>query len=84
LNAIIIELSRCAAISHSTGDQLSDLMLDDGIRFDLGDCFSDGEDGYLIIRHDRETSRVPWEIARVNNCALSLERGISRLYLADR
>ncbi|NJM82892.1 MAG: CHAT domain-containing protein, partial [Tabrizicola sp.] len=84
LNAIIAELSRCAAISDSAGDQLSALMLDDGIRSDLGDCFADGEDGYLIIRHDRETSRVPWEIARVNDCMLALERGISRLYLADK
>jgi hypothetical protein len=37
----------------------------------------------LVIVHDREASRVPWEALRVGDAHPALERGLSRRYASD-
>ena len=37
----------------------------------------------LVIVHDREASRVPWEVLRIGTTHPALGRGLSRRYASD-
>lgn len=39
---------------------------------------------HLVIVHDSDTSRIPWETLTIENWTAAVEGGLSRRYLADR
>ncbi len=61
------------------GSQLARLTLARSVRDGLATMSSRP----LVIVHDREASRIPWETLRVGDSHPALERGLSRRYASD-
>src|SRR5262249_6965188 len=65
----------------SFGAQWTEMVLPESIRTVLPNY----KDEHLVIVHDAESSRLPWETLRIEKAAFSpaLGAGISHRYLAD-
>ncbi len=77
---IITILSTSDAIDDSTSDKLGKLILEESI---IAEIEGSDKGSYVIIKHDRDSARIPWEITKIGNSFLSLDRGISRFYLRE-
>lgn len=61
------------------GDGLARLLLAPAVREGLASVHSRG----LVVVHDREASRVPWEVLRIGDTHPALAGGLSRRYVTD-
>ncbi len=84
LDEIIARLSTGPEIASAVSEDLGRLVIDDDIREQIIACFGEQREGYLIVRHDRNTSRVPWEVIGTGGYVPAVDRGMSRLYMSDK
>ena len=61
------------------GEELAQLALSEEFIETLSGPIADGQ--HLIVVHDAESSKLPWETLRCGDRALALDGGISRKYL---
>jgi pimeloyl-ACP methyl ester carboxylesterase len=64
---------------HSFGEKLAELLLDKAIAAGLRGCMGN----HLVVVHDAEASRVPWETLCIDGKFPAIEGGMSRRYLAS-
>ena len=62
------------------GDDLARLLIADTVRQGLAAMIRRP----LVVVHDRESSRVPWETLHIAGAHPALERGLSRRYASER
>lgn len=84
LNEIIARLSTGPEIANAVSEELCELMIEGEIRKQIVSCVEEKREGYLIIRHDKATSHVPWEVVRAGGYMLAVEKGMSRIYMSDK
>jgi hypothetical protein len=63
---------------NSFGEKLADLLLDKAITAGLRGCMGN----HLVVVHDAEASRIPWETLCIDGKFPALEGGMSRRYVA--
>jgi hypothetical protein len=63
---------------NSFGEKLTDLLLDKPIAAGLRGCMGN----HVVVVHDAEASRIPWETLCIDGKFPALEGGISRRYVA--
>lgn len=61
------------------GRELADLVLAEHLR----DLLRGAQGQHLVIVHDAESSRLPWETLRIGDWAPALTKGMSRRYMAN-
>src|SRR5262245_56440309 len=61
------------------GSTLAQLLLVDSVRAGLESMRSHP----LVVVHDRESSRVPWEVLRIGDSHPALAAGLSRRYASE-
>src|SRR5205823_7441004 len=64
---------------QSFGRQFADLAL----PADVCTVLESMKDRHLVVVHDTETSRIPWETLTIKDWTAAVEGGLSRRYLAD-
>jgi pimeloyl-ACP methyl ester carboxylesterase len=62
------------------GDDLAAALVPEGIREALAAMPAEHP---LVLIHDGESSRLPWELLRIDEKFISIERGLHRRYLAE-
>ena len=60
------------------GEELAELALSDEFVETLGEI---GEGQHLVVIHDAESSKLPWETLRCDGRTMALDGGMSRKYL---
>jgi hypothetical protein len=82
LARIVAPLERSSASLRDLagiGDHLANVLLADRVREGLAMMRS----RRLVVVHDREASRVPWEVLRIDGRHPALAAGLSRRYASD-
>jgi hypothetical protein len=78
-NALLRHLGTSKFDVEKFGSELAAFALDSQFVETLGGPLADGQ--HLVVVHDAEASKLPWETLRCGDRSLALDGGISRKYL---
>jgi CHAT domain-containing protein len=84
LDTLLEKFNRAVATSRfqdvqSLGREFSDVVL----PAEVCTILESMKDRHLVVVHDTDTSRIPWETLTVKDWTAAVEGGLSRRYLAD-